>query len=440
MTSLRRLALIWMTILLTGVGAVAFVISYQLAHNEAAGFLDGQLRQIALNAGQGLDEVTAPRVTHDPEDEFVIAIWNAAGDALRKPTFGVGPPRQASPGFATVAAGGEAWRVYVASDSHRTVQVAQRMIVREEMAQAAALHAGLPILAAIPFAWLVIGWALGKVMSRLATLAQTISLRSVDSREPIPLPGVPVEVRPLVNAINNLIERLQLAVEKQKRFVSDAAHELRTPLAALQIQADNLGAASELERSRLNREIREGIKRATTMAEQLLRMARLEEPARKAARKKVDLAELVTECVARFVSIAEAKGVDLGITARDSVVIAGWPGELRMLFGNLIDNAIHYTAAGGTVDVGVRRTGFTAVVEVRDTGCGIAAHKLPHVFDRFYRAAPSETEGSGLGLSIVAAVAKRHGLTVELKNREDRSGLSVRVSITASAANSLIPP
>ena len=111
----------------------------------------------------------------------------------------------------------------------------------------------------------------------------------------------------------------------------------------------------------------------------------------------------------------------------------GWPGQLKMLFGNLIDNAVRYTPAGGTVDVSVRRNGSGAVVEIVDTGCGVAAEDLPRLFDRFFRAAPAEIEGSGLGLSIVDAAAKRHDLRIEITNRSDRSGLRVRVSTSEHA-------
>ena len=427
MTSLSRSALIWTTILLAGVGAVAFVIAYEMARREAADFLDGQLRQIALNAGQGLDETAVASASPDPEDEFVIAMWNAAGEPLRKPAIEASPPSQSSPGFATVTIGGEAWRVFVASDSYRTVQVAQRMSVRDEMAQTAALQAGLPILAAIPLAWLVIGWSLSRVLWRLTNLASDIASRGAESQEPILLARVPKEVLPLATAMNGLIARLQQAVAQQKRFVSDAAHELRTPLAALQIQIDNLKAQTSPDDLAPTAELSAGVRRASMLVEQLLRVARLEGPLETTPAVAVDLNNLVTQCVADFVLIADSKGVDLGMAASSTAVISGWPDDLRTLFGNLIDNAVRYTPTGGTVDVSVRRSGSSAVVEVMDTGCGIPDEHLPKVFDRFFRWASADIDGSGLGLSIANAVAKRHGLKIEIRNRSDRSGIRVQV-------------
>lgn len=438
MTSLRRSALLWMTALLAVVGALAFAIAYEMARREAADFLDGQLRQVALNAGEGLAEIAVPTAKLDPEDEFVINIWNAAGESVRKPANGIELPRQVNLGFSSIVADGEEWRVYLASDGRRTVQAAQRMSVRDEMAESAAIQAGVPVLGAIPLAWLVIGWALNRVLGGLSGLAQNIAARATDCRDPISVLGVPMEVLPLVEAMNSLAVRLQEAVVQQQRFVSDAAHELRTPLAALQVQIDNLQATAKAEQAEPMLEIRAGIRRASMLLDQLLRMARLEEPTDDAATEAIDLTELVTQCVANFVYLASSKGVDLGMSRRDSASISGSSSQLRMLFGNLIDNAIRYTPAGGVVDVSVLRVDRSTVVEIADTGCGIAAEHFPRLFDRFFRAAPPNIEGSGLGLAIAGAVAKRHDLRIALENRADSSGVRVRVSTMESDHADLI--
>jgi two-component system OmpR family sensor kinase len=135
----------------------------------------------------------------------------------------------------------------------------------------------------------------------------------------------------------------------------------------------------------------------------------------------------VTECVADHIPIAASKGVDLGITAQEASEVSGVPAELKILFANLIDNAVRYMPTGGSADVSVRRHGKAAIVEVADTGCGVEESQLPHLFERFFRAAPPDVEGSGLGLAIVEAIAKRHGLAVKLENRRDRPGLVASV-------------
>ena len=427
MTSLRYTALIWMTALLTVVGVLAFFVSYELARREAADFLDGQLRQIALNAGAGLADAKAPGAKHDPEDEFVITIWNPAGEALRHSPNDIDLPQRPEPGYATIQANGEDWRVYLARDDRRSVQVAQRMSVRQEMAEAASIQAGAPILILIPLTWLVIGWALGQLLRRLTDVAGEIAERGIDSREQIPVARVPAEIRQIVDAMNVLINRLQQALEQQRRFVADAAHELRTPLAALHIQIDNLRANARNDQSSLISELHAGVSRATALVEQLLRLARSENSTGQTQREIVDLSELVTQCVADLIPLADAKGIDLGIAAHDIVLVQGWPADLKMLFGNLVDNAIRYTPAGGTVDVTVRRNSASVSVEILDTGCGVAEPDLPRLFDRFFRASPVDVEGSGLGLSIAFVVAQRHGLTIQIENRIHHAGLRVLV-------------
>ena len=429
MTSLRRSALIWMTVLLAAIGVISFAIIYETARREAAGFLDVQLRQIALNAGGGLPDAipATPLKEHDAEDDVVISIWNANGEPMSRVANAIALPRQTRPGFATVQAGGESWRVYMASDAVGTVQAAQRISVRTEMAETAALQAGLPVLAAIPLAWLVLGWLLGRLLGRLSSLAKGIAARGAESLDPLPVSGVPLEVLPMVEAMNGLIVRLRNAMDQQKRFVSDAAHELRTPLAALQIQIDNLRLSAAAPPPQVV-ELGAAVKRASGLVNQLLRIARLDGPPEQAPAVTVDLGALVTQCVADVVLIAETKGVNIGIDTCDCAMISGWPGDLKTLFGNLLDNAVRYTAAGGKIDISVRQAGSIVTVEILDTGCGIEPKDLPRVFERFFRAAALDVDGSGLGLSIVEAIAKRHGLQVEIANRTDRTGILARVS------------
>jgi two-component system OmpR family sensor kinase len=406
-----------MTVLLAVVGAVAVLISYELARSEAAGFLDGQLRQIALNVGD------------DPEDDFAIGLWNAAGESLSTAPNATTLPLQPGSGFSTVKFGGEDWRVYTASDGRGTVQVAQRMSVRQEMAERDAIEAAVPILVLIPIAWLVVAWTMGRVLGQLTELAQTIAERGMDSNEPIPIESAPTEAHPLVAAMNVLIDRLQHALDLQRRFVADAAHELRTPLSALHLQIGNLGtAAKEGDLAFPTFELEKGVRRASALLEQLLKMARFDAPVELGQQQRIKLSDLVTECVADHIPIAASKGVDLGFTAQEASEVSGVPAELKILFANLIDNAVRYMPTGGSVDVSVRRHGNAAIVEVADTGSGVGESQLPHLFERFFRAAPPDVEGSGLGLAIVEAIAKRHGLAVKLENRRDRPGLVARVS------------
>ncbi|GAA3846534.1 ATP-binding protein [[Pseudomonas] carboxydohydrogena] len=432
MISIRRAALIWMTAVLTVVGVVAFIAAYVIAQQEAADFLDGQLRQIAINVGDSAILAPAPTEPQDPEDELVVEVWSHTGAILRRTPNAPSVPRLDAAGFATIEAGGVSWRVYQARDASRTVQIAQQMEVRREIAASAAIQAGIPILILIPLAWLVVGWSVGQLTGRLQRLAESIAGKSLDSRAPVPTVNVPTEIIPLVEAMNGLTNRLRDALDQQKRFVADAAHELRTPLTALQIQVDNLDARHNDADPASTTMLRDGLARARRLVEQLLRLARSDEPENASTREVIELSNVVTQCVADVITIAESKGVDLGIVQSEPVSIIGSRGDLALLFGNLIDNAVRYTGKGGVVNVSIRRLNGRFVVEVTDTGPGVAEADIPRLFDRFFRAAPLDVEGSGLGLAIAASVARSHGLQIEIINRPDRQGLIARVSGAAS--------
>lgn len=427
--SLRRTALVWMTALLALVGIATFVISYRLARDEAAEFLDGQLRQVALNAGKGLRAGVGAAVDQDPEDQLAVTIWDADGRVIHTSLPKVTIVRQDRPGFSDVMAAGERWRVYMASDDGRTVQVAQRATVRDEIAGSAALGAAAPLLIVIPLSWLVVGWALNRTLGRLNFLAQDIATRGASAAAPIPLAGIPSEVMPMVQSINGLIGRLGAALAAQKRFLADAAHELRTPLAAMQIQVDGLSQSGGENFAARKEALTRGVRRASSLIDQLLRLARLDEPARPAM-EEIDIAQLVLDCASDYVVVANQKGVDLGVDAKAEARISGNAEELRALFSNLIENAVRYTPSGGTVDVFVRVRNSQAVVEVIDTGCGLPPGAEARIFDRFYRGAPPETEGSGLGLAIARRAAERNRLGLIVENRSDgRNGVVARVEL-----------
>jgi two-component system, OmpR family, sensor kinase len=433
--SLRRTILVWITALFAVVGAAAAVASYVLAKQETDKLLDAELRQIALNAGEGLSADAKPRMTHSPEDEVVIQIWDASGAAIFH-SSSIALPRQATLGFADVDFAGNSWRVYAASDGRRTAQVAQRWSARDELAQNAAFGAATPIVAAIPIAWLVIIWVINRSLRRLSGLAKAIAERSVDAKDPVPLEHIPGEIGPLISAMNSLIGRLQAAVEQQRRFVSDAAHELRTPLAALQIQVDNLQTYARPKSGAWREtigDLKAGVRRASAVVEQLLKMARLEGRAPSHRQEAIDLKDLVGSVVADHVAIAGQKEVDLGLSINDAVGLRLSDPDAKLLFTNLIDNAIRYTPRGGTVDVALKMDGADALVEVVDSGCGIPSIALPRVFDRFFRAAPPQIEGTGLGLAISKAIADRNHFRLTIDNRPGAVGVVVRVRIPCAA-------
>lgn len=428
--SIRRTAFLWLAGLMTVIGICGAATSYVLARNEASAFLDNQLRQIALYVGDTPSPPPGPDsdTPHDPEDDFIVQVWDAAGQPLRQPRPAIDLARRPATGFTDISTAGTDWRVYTLVERDRTVQVSQDTSVRQELAANAALQAAIPVMVLIPLLLLTLGWIIDRIMARLNRLAVAVASRSSDADGPVPTDDVPAEVVPFVSSINLLLARLRALLERQQRFVSDAAHELRTPLSALQIQIDNLRHDDRDGRfSERLAELEAGIGRAGSLVGKLLRLARYDAHEPMPTPQPIDLVQLALDTVARLTPLAENRGIDLGITRQDGVTVTGSLRDFEIILGNLVDNAVRYTPPGGTVDVAVVVIGQEARIEVRDTGPGIAPQDMPRVFERFFRARPQDSEGSGLGLAIAKAAADRQGARLTLDMREDGSGLVARL-------------
>jgi two-component system OmpR family sensor kinase len=301
------------------------------------------------------------------------------------------------------------------------------------MASNLALRTLGPIAVMMPILMLVVWWVVSGSLDPVARVRSQVASRQADDLSPVSEAGLPDEVRPLVQELNLLFGRVKTAFDAQQTFVADAAHELRTPLAALRLQAQSLDRAETLEARKLAvSRLTAGIDRATRLVEQLLVLARQEASAATGTvSKPVDLADLARRTVADLAGVAAAKGVDVGIQHADPATVEGQPDALHILLRNLVDNAIKYTPSGGTADISVRSREGKVVVTVEDSGPGIPPDERERVFDRFYRVAGSEAAGSGLGLAIIKAIAERHGATLALGQSERLGGLSATVSFNA---------
>jgi signal transduction histidine kinase len=339
-----------------------------------------------------------------------------------------------STGFSDAASQGKKWRTYTIVYPDRTVQVSLSNEVRREIAADAAFRSILPFGGLIPLSWILVTFVVGRILKPLDAVTEAATRRDAASLDPLPVDHVTQEIAPLVLEMNALLMRLGEALESQRQFVSNAAHELRTPLAALQLQIDNLAqcrSAADIE-SRIA-ELKSGVYRASRLVDQLLKMARFE-AAKEPPRLGVNLGELVKSCIASFIPIAEKKGIDLGMVKDEPAMINANGDSLRILFDNLLDNAIRYSPEGGRIDVSVSVSGKKASVEISDTGPGIPEHLIQHVFERFFRASGQEIEGSGIGLSLVKAIAARESAEVALCNRMDGPGLIAKVSFDTQEA------
>ena len=301
----------------------------------------------------------------------------------------------------------------------------------------------LPLAMVVPVTIALVLFVVARGLAPIGGLSKALSRRSLDSLEPLQAGArVPVEIRPLVDALNDLLRRLNDASQAQRIFVADAAHELRTPLTALKLQLQAARRDGTLQGDGQTLERLEGrLNRIIHLAHQLLAMAR-EDANRTASAVPMSLRRLAERSVSDLSLLAEAKRIDLGLEERarnsaDDYVVLGDEHSLGILLNNLIDNAIRHTPEGGRVDVILTRDAQGMSVEIVDTGTGIAPDELDRVFDRFYRGTGAQGSGSGLGLAIASSIAGRHGATLDVRNREDASGLMVKVGgLTAGKVTS----
>ena len=404
---------------------------------EANELFDYQLREVATTLPTARAGTLARREHGDPEEDVVIQVWDRAGRLTYVSTAGQVLPAAARPGYAKVASGNETWRVFLAERDGDRVQVAQAISAREELAARLALRSLVPFLAMLPMRGLLIYVVVGRSLRPHGRLARALGRRSPRDLQPLGAAGQPPELRPVVAALDDLLLRLDGALRSQRAFVADAAHELRSPLTALQLQLQLAErAADDGQRRVAFAKLHERLDRAVHLVRQLLTAARQE--AGDANGAAVDLLELARACVGERYDQAVAKDIDLGIAESDAPAVppcvAGSADSLRILVGNLLDNALRYTPAGGRVDVGVIDSDRGIVLQVSDTGPGIAPADRARVFDRFYRGAGHAEWGSGLGLAIVRSIAEAHCATVTLDDGPAGRGLLVTVRFRGAGA------
>lgn len=380
----------------------------------------------------------AETMLHQPEadEDQMIAFrvhadaGGAAGDTVGSPRF---PTDRWQQGFRDAASAGQIWRVFGTSDgAGRLVEVALRHDVKGKFADRVAVHILHPLWIAIPLLagliWLSVRWGLRP----LREITSAVERRSPDDMRPLGVGAAPDEIRPLLEALDRLFGRIARLLERERHFAADAAHELRTPLAAIKTHAQVARQERDPDKSAAALDgVIEGADRGTRLVEQLLVLSRLDQDRAIGAAGPVNLAAMVVDCVATAAPKAAADGLDLGISGAPGkqAVVIGNADLLRVLLRNLLDNALRYTPAGGEVTVSLETLDQAVILRVCDSGPGIPAKLRERVFDRFYRVLGSGQQGCGLGLSIVARIVALHGGAVEFKDGTGKTGFAVVVTL-----------
>jgi len=414
--------------------AGAGVALYRAVLEEASELSDMQLRQIASTLPDQLSAANGARVVEDPEEEFVVEAWNAQGAMMYASRPDALLPRYLANGYATIRHDGQRWRIYSVERRDRVVQVAQSLATRDGLAAELALRIALPLLLMIPVLGGLIYLVVGRALRPLNRMAQAVAGRSPHALQPVELEPLSPELRPIVDALNALLLKIADAMTAQRRFVADAAHELRSPLTALKLQlqlAERADGAEALAEA--HAKLHERLDRSSHLVQQLLSLARHEPDQAPQPAAPLNLRELAQAAVSDHSALADSRDIDLGAAfSMIDVPITGHADALAVLLNNLVDNALRYTQAGGQVDVIAAMEDGRAILRVADNGPGIAPHEAPRVFDRFYRPDGNTVWGSGLGLAIVKNIAELHGAAIRLDPGLRGAGLAVTIIFPAS--------
>jgi len=428
----RLIAVLTIAMVLTWV--VTGLVSYSKARHEAEELLDGGLAQVGHlllavmqdNEDQLADlsrRLAGARGARDsiyePPLEFQVgradgAVLARSLDAPELPILGVA-------GYSDIVRHNEAWRVLnlASADGRFRVQVSQDISLRDRAALEVAGQTVAPLLVIVPLLFVLVYFSVRGGLRPLDRLAGQVAARSPENLAPLSGRQVPTEARPLVRALNLLFARVDRALENERRFTADAAHEMRTPLAALKVQAQvALRSRDPAMRDKALQQINSGVDRAGHLVDQMLRLARLDPQQRLENPEAVSLPAVIREAVAGVAAAPGGAGRQIAVALpAGEVAVRGDPELLRIALRNLLDNALRYSRPGDEVHVALERSGGQVAVSVRDSGPGVPEAVAGRLGERFFRGADGGTEGSGLGLAIGARIAELHGARLRAGNR-----------------------
>jgi len=413
-------------------------MSYLEARHEAEELLDAHLAQSAgllvAQIGHEFEEIDvehAPQL-HKYARRAAFQVWEGGTiprlHSVSAPDVRLSPKEQ---GFSTTQVEGRRWRVFSTWDAtHRfLVQVGEQQHAREEITRSIAKNLLLPSLAAFPLLAALIWVAVARAMRPVVTLGDQVSARTPNNLAAITLPNTPAELEPLLTRLNNLFARVRQSLENERQFTADAAHELRTPVAALKVQAEVArGAIDDGERRHALDNLIHGCNRASHLVDQLLTLARLDPASGSHALETCDLSAVARWVVAQLAPHAVARSIDLELEPAPAAIVQGDPALIEILLRNLVENAVRYSPGGTTVRVGVESDSVSTRLAVMDEGPGVPEGELERLGERFHRLPGTAAPGSGLGLSIVRRIAEIHGASVRFSAGSPDRGLNATIT------------
>jgi two-component system OmpR family sensor kinase len=427
MKSIQR-ALLWSLVpAVLGLLALAiFAVLYEV-RDEINELFDAQLEAATYAQASPSGPLPVPKGDDDPRKGLVIITWTDGVPSYRSP-HRVDLPEPPTAGFSIQTINGEPWRVFTRVAGNQRFEAAQPLQVRSEASSEISTRVTVPLALLVPLLVFTVLFLVRRGLRPLTRFTTELDVRTPGSLSSLSLQSLPDELLPMAVAMNHLLSRLHAALEAQEVFIADAAHELLTPLTALQVQVQMLERAKTPDRrERAIGDVRESLERCVHLARQLLTLARQSAHVGEAVWQPHRLTDLVRQSMARALPQAHLRTIDLGIVSETHTEIECDSRSIQTLLSNLLENAIKYTPAGGRVDVSIQDHVDNALVIISDSGPGVSEAHKARVFDRFYRAPGVESEGTGLGLSIAREVAERHGASIDLRSPGALGGLDAYV-------------
>jgi len=376
---------------------------------------------------------------HRYETKVAFQVWRDDGVLLARsasaPDAALAPLRA---GFSQHPIGATPWQVFALKSGHIWVITAEKDEVRQELADYIGMSILAPLVAGGLLLLVAVNFVLLRSLRPLSELATRIAARKPDSLEPIELPATPFELEPIIRELNHLLGRIKAAFEREQRFINAAAHEIRTPIAALQLHLENaLRSQSEPEREAALASALAGARRTSKLAEQLLALGRISARSDDYRMERLSLNGVCCDVIGTVEPLLARRGQAVGLEAQDGCDVWGEPSQLRRLLQNLIENASLHGAPGGEIQVRLARRGGQVLLSVANDGAPIPAHERDKLFTPYYRPAGAVPGGHGLGLAIVKEIADQHGASVRLRPKPDGQGTVAEVMLAALAPAAL---
>ncbi len=452
---LRRLQSLQARLLLPLLGLVttiwlgAAVLTWVDAREELDDLLDGHLAQAAamlvvVQARAEDDGVSDAPALHKYSPLVAFQVFHEGQLAMRSANAGLLPMSDKAQGFSTVSLpDGERWRVFSAPGMARdvTVYVGEKIASRNEILWAVLHSLLMPLLYALPLLALGGWWAVRQGLAPLRQLGQLLSQRQAAALKQVELQDMPTEMRPMIEALNDLFARIESMMMSERRFTADAAHELRTPIAGIRAQAQvAMGAVDDhAQRQHALQATLAGCDRATRLVDQLLTLARLEAAPQQLGSEPVDLSPVARRVAADLAPAALARQQTLTLDAAANCPVAGNDLLISVLVRNLLDNALRYSPQGAEIELSVTHSPGQSVLSVQDSGPGMTEPEMARLGDRFFRVLGQDQPGSGLGWSIVRRITNVFGARIQVGRSERLGGLAVTVTWPTSLTATQFP-